>query len=218
MNTLIPNRLLMNFEFPLAYRKKSAAGLSGTLRSWTDKELLPTLGEIDGETPFAPVWASWNEDGLYVATKVTGRSSPLKCDTKKFWTGDNLRLMIDLRDTRRIKRATRFCYHLFFLPTGGSDGAAVAGSHPVKRAKEDAPAIPSEAITSASRVRQDGYDLEAHIPATALRGFDPAQHPRIGFYYMLEDRDLGQQSLTIGDDLPWNMDPSLWATAVLKKR
>ena len=33
---------------------------------------------------------------------------------------------------------------------------------------------------------------------------------------MLEDRDHGQQYLTVGDDLYWYVDPSTWATAVLK--
>ena len=46
---------------------------------------------------------------------------------------------------------------------------------------------------------------------------DPEEHPRIGFYYIVEDREYGQQYLTIGDDLYWYVDPSTWATAVLRK-
>ena len=69
----------------------------------------------------------------------------------------------------------------------------------------------------ASNITKSGYTLEAHIPADCLSGFDPAEHPRIGFYYILEDRDHGQQYLTIGDDLYWYVDPSTWATAVLRK-
>jgi hypothetical protein len=59
--------------------------------------------------------------------------------------------------------------------------------------------------------------LEARIPAECLNGFDPVEHPRIGLYYMLEDRDHGQQYLTVGDDLYWYVDPSTWATAVLSR-
>ena len=32
---------------------------------------------------------------------------------------------------------------------------------------------------------------------------------------MIEDSELGQQALTVGDDLYWYVDPSTWATAVL---
>jgi hypothetical protein len=32
---------------------------------------------------------------------------------------------------------------------------------------------------------------------------------------MLEDTELGHQSLTVGDDLNWYIDPSTWPTAVL---
>ena len=67
----------------------------------------------------------------------------------------------------------------------------------------------------------DGYKLEAHIPGDCLNGIDPESGrsgSRIGFYYILEDRDLGRQSFSIGDDLPWHVDPSLWATAVLEIR
>ena len=59
--------------------------------------------------------------------------------------------------------------------------------------------------------------MDAHLPAACLSGFDPDEHPRIGFYYMLEDREHGQQYLTVGDDLYWYVDPSTWATAVLTR-
>ncbi len=262
MKTLIPNRLLFRFEFPLRYRSKPPQ-ITGKLTGWSDAELLPELAELDGETPFAPVWSCWNERGIYVAMQVTGKRSPLRCDTKAFWKGDNLRLMLDMRDTRNIKRAGKFCQHFYFLPSGGSPAQSepgapatgrksasrhrtqhsglstrdsalstqhfsqssalspqsypIAASAPINRAKENAPPVEPGRIKVASTLRRDGYKLEAHIPADCLSGFDPDQHRRVGFYYILEDRDLGRQSFTIGDDLPWHVDPSLWATAVLDR-
>ncbi len=251
MKTLIPNRLLFRFEFALPYRPKPPK-INGKLTGWSDAELLPSLGEMDGEETFAPVWSCWNEDGIYIAAHVTGKPSALRCDPKEFWKGDNLRLMLDMRDTRNIKRATKFCHHFYVLPTGGktkSKSAAkpsepgapatgrrsarskprtqrsalstqhspAAGLAPINRAKENTPALEPGRIRVSSTVTSDGYKLEAHIPADGLNGFDPEQHRRIGFYYILEDRDLGRQSFTIGDDLPWHVDPSLWATAVLEK-
>ena len=93
----------------------------------------------------------------------------------------------------------------------------VAGSAPINRAKENSPPVEPGRIRVISTVERDGYKLEAHVPADCLNGFDPEQHGRIGFFYILEDRDLGRQSFTIGDDLPWHVDPSLWASAVLER-
>lgn len=216
MSTLIPNRLLFRFEFPLRHRSDPPV-IDGALKGWTDRELLPALGELDGEAAFAPLWSCWNDEGIYIAARVTDRRSALKCDPLSFWKGDNLRLMLDMRDARTIKRATRFCQHFFFLPCGGAGNGPVAASHPIQRAQQDAPEVPPGRIRIAAQVSRDGYQLEAHIPADCLSGFDPGQHRRIGFFTMLEDTDRGRQSLTIGEDLPWHVDPSLWATAVLEK-
>ena len=124
-----------------------------------------------------------------------------------------------MRDARTVKRATRFCQQFYFLPTGGGANAIepVAGVNKFQRAREDAPRIAAERITVAAKVNASGYELEAHIPADCLCGFDPLEHPRIGFYYILEDSDHGQQYLTVGDDLYWYADPSTWATAVLQR-
>ncbi|UCE59777.1 MAG: hypothetical protein JSU63_20335 [Phycisphaerales bacterium] len=218
MNALIPNRFLFSFEFQLRYRRDMPK-LDGKLTSWTDAELLPRLSELDGKSDFADVWACWNETGIAIACRVTGRHKPLRCDPKKFWTGDNLRICTDMRDARTVKRATRFCQQFYFLPTGGGPGRKrpVAGVNPIKRAREDAPPIPVERIEVASRVTKSGYSLEAFIPGKCLNGFDLLEHSRIGFYYILEDTERGQQYLTVGDDLYWYVDPSTWATAVLDR-
>jgi hypothetical protein len=60
--------------------------------------------------------------------------------------------------------------------------------------------------------RSDGYVLHAFIPAEALTGFDPQEHPRLGFNYAIIDRELGVQTFSAGPPLPYDEDPSLWAT------
>ena len=219
MTVLIPNRFLFDFEFPLRYRS-TLPTIDGRLADWTDQELLPKLGELDGRDAFADVWACWNESGLCIACRVTGKRRALCCDSKSFWTGDNLRLCTDMRDARSVKRATRFCQQFYFLPTGGGRAkkAPAVGVNKIKRAREDAPPVPVERISIASHVTGSGYALEAHIPAECLSGFDPVEHPRIGLYYIVEDSDHGQQYLTVGDDLYWYVDPSTWATAVLARQ
>lgn len=218
MTALVPNRTLFDFEFPLRYRAKTPR-ITGELSDWSDAQLLPDTSELDGATSFGSVWACWNDGGIAVACRVTGKSRSPSCNPRTFWKGDNLRLCTDMRDTRNVKRATRYCQQFYVLPSGGGAAGrdAVAASAPIQRARENAPQVPASRIKIGSQLLPDGYQLEAHIPAGALSGFQPAEHPRIGFYYMLEDLELGQQYLTVGDELNWHIDPSAWPTAVLAR-
>jgi hypothetical protein len=124
-----------------------------------------------------------------------------------------------MRDTRDIKRASRYCQQFFLLPAGGGNDhkSPIAGGARIQRATEHAPVAPTGGIPIAGRRTAREYTMEAHIPADMLAGFDPDEHHRIGFYTMLEDVALGQQYLTVGDDLNWFIDPSTWATAVLTR-
>jgi hypothetical protein len=218
MAQLIPNRLLLDFEIRLNHRSKLPR-LTGKLTDWSDEFLLPNLCEIDGQNPFANVYACWNDEGIAIACRVTCQDKKFHCDPATFWKGDNLRICTDMRDTRDIHRATRYCQQFFVLPTGGGkkQSEPVGGSSPIHRAKENAPPVKVGMIPVAATVTKRDYTIEAVLPASLLSGFDPAEHPRIGFYYMLEDLALGQQFLTVGDDLYWHVDPSMWATAVLAR-
>lgn len=218
--TLVPNRFLFEFEFPLRYRSpRSAPKLDGRLASWSDGDRLPSLAALDGETDFADAYGCWNELGLYFAFRVEGRRRALRCDPKRFREGDNIRICLDTRDARTNRRATRTCHQFYLLPMGGgpSGREPVIGATEFQRAREPAPSVDESRLVVASVVGKTGYAIEAMIPATCLTGFDPAEHPRLGFYYRVEDADLGKQFLTIDDDLNWNVDPSTWATAVLSR-
>ena len=216
MSQLVPNRFLFKFEIPL-YRCARPLRIDGRADDWDDRFLLPALHQLDAEEGFGRVYAAWNEGGLYIACHVEGKTQRPRCDASRFWKSDNLRLMTDMRDTRTIRRATRFCQQFYFMPAGGGSDLdePVAGNAPIHRAAEDAHAVPSGMISIASLVTKTGYSLTAHILAKALNGFDPVERSRIGLFYIIEDNELGQQSLTIGDDLNWWIDPSTWPTAVL---
>lgn len=218
MTSLVPNRFLFDFSFALAYRS-TLPKPDGSLKTWRDAERLPSFSEIDHHQDFAELWACWNEEGIAIACRVSQKRHRLRCDPKRYWEGDNLRLCLDLRDTRNIRRASRYCRQFCFLPTGGGRRRTdpVAGVGQFQRAREVAPAAPVGWIQVGSSVTATGYSLEGVIPRTCLSGFDPEEHPRIGFYYLVEDGDHGQQYLTVGDDLSWNVDPSTWATARLER-
>jgi len=218
MTGLIPNRFLIRPEISLHHFSEPPP-LAGSVDKWPEAARLPALCRLDGEAPFAGVWTGWNADGLFIGVRVRGKSEPLSCEPDQFWRGDNVRVMTDMRDTRNVRRATRFCRHFFFLPAGGGKAGrqAVGGGAKIHRATEDGPVAKPEQLIVASKLARDGYDLTAQITAGALNGFDPAEHPRIGLLVMVEDLELGQQSLTVGDELNWHIDPSTWATGVLVK-
>ena len=165
MKTLVPNRLLFRFEFSLSYRRKPPK-IDGKLSGWGAAELLPALGEMDGEASFAPVWSCWSESGLYIATQVTGKRSPLRCNPKEFWKGDNLRLMLDMRDARNIKRATKFCHHFYFLPVGGSPRSE-PGAPGSPRSEPGAPAMGQRAAPASRRRAQNSEPTRRSSPLAA---------------------------------------------------
>lgn len=214
MTGLIPNRFLFDFEFPLSYLSNAPA-LDGRLRGWSDPARVPALWEIDGRKGFATIWAGWNETGLFFGCRVSGKRRRPEGDAKRYWESDGLRVCVNMRPAPNLRRATRFCRQLFFLPRGGGRGAAVCGSAPFQRARESAPDADPGDLHVAASVDADGYSLEGRAVRRALPGFDPVEHPRIGFFVIVEDSELGQQSLTVGDDLLWYVDPSTWATARL---
>lgn len=217
MSALVPTRFLFDLELTLAYRAK-APRVTGTLGGWSEEERLPNFGALEGASAFADVRMCWGDWGVAIVCDVGGKREPVKCDPKAYWTADNVRLCIDTRDARANRRASRYCQQFFVLPTGkGKDDEPVLGTGQFQRAREHAPPVPIAHARVASKLRDDGYCVEAVLPAECLSGFAPEQHSRIGLYYLVEDAEHGQQYLTVGDDLYWNIDPSTWASAVLAR-
>lgn len=212
----LPRRAFFRFEFPIYYVAQTPA-IDGVMRKWTAKYLLPPLVELEGEPAFADVYAAWNEDCFLVAFDVPERRGTLHCDPAGWWKHDGICVCVDTRDARDVKRATRFCHFFYLLPTGGGSnrGQPVVGWHRMSRAKEPPPNVEVSRIKVGVQVERRGYSLEAAIPTACLNGWDPAEHPRIGFFYKVKDSHHGDQHLTVDDELGWNVDPSTWATAVL---
>jgi hypothetical protein len=81
---------------------------------------------------------------------------------------------------------------------------------PINRAREQAKEAPGHALRVRGEKRIDGYLMQAHVSAEALTGYDPDDHPRLGFTYAVIDRELGWQTLSLGPEFPFQEDPSLW--------
>ena len=205
------------------------------------------LAELEEQAAPADVRAAWSEEGLAFAVRVQGKRQPPWCRESRPEDSDSFQVWIDTRDVHNVHRAGRFCHRFVFLPTGGGEkrgqspfagtardqpavGArrhtkgdsplfspAAAEGLPINRAREQPRPIPAGLLKARCRHGADGYILEALIPAEALTGFDPAEHPRLGFTYAIIDRELGEQTFGVGSPMPYQEDPSLWATLDLQR-
>jgi hypothetical protein len=213
-STLLPSRFLFRFSvpcrrFPGTWTVKGAE-LPGLFQ-------LPALCELEDVKSFADVRAGWNEEGIFLVVKVSGKKLPIWCRENKMEDSDGLQVWIDTRDTQNIHRASRFCHRMVFLPCGGGRqfSEPVAEQLLVDRARENAQPMRPGQLRSRANIVNDGYELSVHIPAKALTGFNPVDNPKLGFTYFLFDREFGEQTFSASTQFPFASDPSLWGTLEL---
>jgi len=213
---LLPTRFLFRFAAPCLYDPTLGVQAPTEL----DPEYrLPALGELEGQRSIGDVRAAWSESGLGFSVRLEGKKHPNWCRETKLEDSDSLQVWVDTRDTHNIHRASRFCHRFVFLPAGGGRNfeQPVADQLLVDRARENANPIRQGLLRVNCEKRVGGYVLSAFIPASGLTGFNPADHPRLGFTYFLFDRELGQQYFSLGSEFPFASDPSLWGTLELVK-
>ena len=88
---------------------------------------------------------------------------------------------------------------------------------PIHRAREFPKPVEPGVVQLSSQMRSDGYDLRVWVPASAMTGYDPAEHRRLGFSYAVVDRELGWQTFSLGPEFPFGEDPTLWGTLELER-
>ena len=179
---------------------------------------LDNFADMDGRTNFADVRLAWNERGLGLQVTVRGKEKEPAADVTRPRVSDGVSLWIDTRDARASHRASRYCHQFHILPVGGGsegDEPAVVQAK-INRAMEDAPHNSAEVLLHRRRMT-DGYRLDVFLPAAALNGYDPEQHPRLGVFWVVRDSELGEQTLSVGSDFPFGDDPSLWEVLELVK-
>lgn len=211
---LLPTRFLFRFAAGCLYEASLGAQPPAELPV---ECRLPSLGELEGQRSFADVRAAWNESGLGFSVRIEGKRHPSWCRESKLEDSDALQIWVDTRDTHNIHRASRFCHRFIALPLGGGRAydQPVIDQLLVDRARENANPVRPGLLKVASEKRVGGYVMSVFIPAAALTGFNPADHPRLGFTYFVFDRELGQQYFSVGSEFPFPSDPSLWGTLEL---
>jgi hypothetical protein len=215
-DSLVPTRFLFRFSLPCRYRENlwsaKGTGLSEEYRlaSFAELENLPTSIEVRG---------AWNEGGVAFWISVTGKKQSPWCRASKPEDSDGFQVWIDTRDVHNVHRANRFCHQFLFIPVGGGRNLDEPAAFllAINRAKELPQPLKQGAVKIRGENKKGGYLLEVFLPGESLTGFDPREHPRLGFNYALLDRELGEHTLTVGSPMPYDEDPSLWATLELVK-
>ncbi|MBS0264301.1 MAG: hypothetical protein JSS02_20350 [Planctomycetes bacterium] len=216
---LLPHQFLFRYSFPIRYERKLPRK-GKKLLDLPAENRLPSLAGLDRSVPFGELRLAWNDDGLAISVQVTGKVGPVQADPRAPEAADGLQVLLDTRNTQSIHRASRYCQQFYLLPTGtGTRGVApVAVSVPIVRAREEAPRVDVTEIQLQTTLLKSGYQLDVWFPSSVLPGFDPESQPRLGFYYALRDTELGEQFLSVGQDFPFAIDPSLWSTLELAGR
>ena len=216
MNQVVPSPFLFRWAFQ-AKRVESVPSPSGRLLNLPSDCQLPSISELTHQKPFATVSLAWNDKGLAVSLAVAGRSSRPECQLNDLGLSDGIRLWINTRNNQTIHRATRFCHHFVVLPAGGGTKKLnpIVRSLPVARAREEVALPPTDSVKTQSECNDSGYWLEMWFPAEVFVGFDPETNPKLGFHYLVKDSQLGNQTLAVGNEFPYDSDPSLWQTVDL---
>jgi hypothetical protein len=221
MPQLVPNRFLVRVAHPCFYAKDAPRDLEGSDRlvDLPEAARIRNFADLDERKNFADVRLGWNEFGLAVQAEVKGKEQQPAGDSDKPKSSDGLWLFVDTRDARASHRGSRFCHHFLLLAAGGGTDKEEAHLAQLKinRAQQDAPTANLAELPFRAHRTKSGYRLEAFLTANALSGFDPDQHPRLGFNFVVRDRELGDQFLSVGWEFPFTDDPSLWEVLELAK-
>lgn len=215
----IPAHFLFRIAYPCGYAKRMPREDDDRLLDLPETCRIDNFAAMAERKNFADVRLAWNELGVGVQVEVRGKDQVPQGDATRPRGSDGLTLWIDTRDARTSHRASRFCHQFHFLPTGGGpekDEPAFAQSK-IHRALADAPLSEASAVPFQCEPVKGGYFLEAFLSGSVLHGFDPEQNPRLGFYYVVRDLELGEQVLSVGADFPYWEDPSLWSVLELAR-
>ncbi len=217
--SFIPHRFLVRVCHPCRHVKDVPDEDGDDLLDLPETCRVDNFAVLDEKKNFADVRLAWNENGLAVQVTVTGKTEAPQSDPAKPRFSDGLTLWIDTRADRTSHRANRTCHQFHLLPTGGgaNHDEPVLLQTKINRAQQDAPLCNGDDVPFRMTTVKRGYRLEAFFPTAVLNGFDPDEHPVLGFYYAVRDQELGEQVLSVGSEFPFSDDPSLWAALELLK-
>ena len=215
--SLVPHRFLLRVAHPCRYAKAIPLIKDARLVELSADYRIDNYAAIDQQKNYADVCIAWNELGVGLQVEVRGKQQLPVGNPDRPRGSDGVTLWLDTRDARTGHRASRTCHQFHFLATGAGpehDEPALVQAK-INRAIEDAPLAPANSVLFKVQSRKSGYLLEAFLPASALNGYDPDEHRRLGFFYAVHDDELGEQLLNVTPEFPFWEDPSLWSVLEL---
>ena len=207
--SLVPHRFLFRYSFPV-----SRIGTVPKSLLLPKKYQLPDLAPIDEMESFAELRIGWKRECLLLNVLVERSGTEFHFDPSDVRKRDGVRVWLDTRNTQSIHRANRFCQQLQItaVEASGSKLAPLVRSIPISRAKEEPAAMDVGKIEAKAETTKSGYRMLIRVPAECLSGFDPDVSSKLGFCYHVQDSSAGEQHLTVGNEFPFESDPSLWST------
>lgn len=204
------------FRFEVAIRQADC-NWTATGLNLPESCRIPSFSALAGRRPYADVRLAWDHGGIGFQVQVSGKKAGLWCRDSRLEDSDGFHLWLDTRCSPGIHRATQFCHWFLFMPSGGgaTKGQPFTALMPINRARQNPKSPPAGSVQVYAKLLPDGYRLSGRIAAGAMTGFDSTQYPRLSLYYAVIDRELGWQTLTLGQDYPVVEDPSLWVEAAL---
>ncbi len=206
----LPARLLFRFAAACRYapRRWSRDGID-----LPPEYRLPDLHSLDaGKHGFADFRMGWNEHGLLFSVGMELGGSLSVRQPRSSENSEGIDLWIDTRDVHDVHRATRYCHHFFFSISARKVAASVA---PIPNARGKPKEIDGALLCALLAFESDRLRIDGFIPAAAMTGYDPVEHPRLGFNYSVRRHAWGEQTFSNASPLPFRTDPSLWGTLEL---
>jgi hypothetical protein len=181
-----------------------------------EEHRIPCFSEMEGKPVFADVRFGWNARELAFQVDVEGEGN----DFVPNEGNDMVQFFIDTRATHHVHRATRFCHWFVIHPLGAENRGKTPQVQfpPIRLAREIPKPPPKESVLAEVKRQAGGYRLRGAITAEAMTGYDPEEHPRLGFNYVISNATLGWQLFSAANSLSLHSDPSLWGDLELVRR
>jgi hypothetical protein len=168
----------------------STPTINGELTDWPNSARLAgvrhskTLGLERSRVPLPNFFLGWREEGLYLALEVFDDDIQGADPKGWWWTRDAAEWWIASRVPGSEQNYyDGYCHQFFFVPAEfPRDGVSgtVGRWHRAGDNLTDH-LIPHPEIRQATRVLPGRYVVEMLIPAAAISGWDPKNHPRMAF-------------------------------------
>ena len=199
--------------------------INGELSDWSDAFRISGLRRTqtvgiersDGRTP--NLYMGWHEEGLYIAAEVFDSYIETAGSDARWWTRDNIEMWLSTRPvTADQQMYNQFCSQFFFVPevnpTDGRLGTVGQWHRPGDAIKDNL--IPHPRIQQSTRLLPGRYVVEMFIPASALNGWDPLNHPEMAFNLHIRNFHLSSDHFwSAPKELATQNRPGTWGTIVL---